>query len=162
MEYLVSVVLTGMGATAVMDIWIVVRTRLFGIPALDYGLVGRWFAYLPQGRFHHDSIAASAPVHGERAIGWTVHYLTGMAFAAVLPAVWGLEWIRHPSIGPALLVGLGSVVAPFFLLQPGMGAGVAAGRTPRPAAARIQTLITHGVFGLGLYVSAWAANLALQ
>ena len=159
LEYLVSIVLTGVVATAVMDMWIVLRKRLFGIPALDYRLVGRWFAYLPHGRFRHHPIAASAPVHGERAIGWTIHYLTGIAFAAVLLAMWGLEWVRDPSIAPALLVGIGSVVAPFFLMQPGMGAGVAASRTPRPAAARIQTLITHGIFGFGLYAGGWAANL---
>jgi hypothetical protein len=161
-EYLVSVVLTGLGATAVMDVWIVLRKRLFGIPALDYGLVGRWFAYLPRGRFRHEPIAASGAVKGERAIGWTIHYLTGIAFAAVLLAVWGLDWVRHPSIGPALIVGIGSVVAPFFLMQPGMGAGVAASRTPRPAAARIQTLITHAIFGFGLYAAGWAAHLLFQ
>jgi len=59
--------------------------------------------------------------------------------------------------GPALAVGIGTVAAPFFLMQPGMGAGIAASRTPRPNAARLQSLLTHAVFGLGLYVSAWAA-----
>ena len=49
--------------------------------------------------------------------------------------------------------GLGSVVAPLLLLQPGMGAGVAASRTPNPRATRINTLITHAIFGLGLYAA---------
>jgi hypothetical protein len=75
--------------------------------------------------------------------------------------VWGLEWVRHPTIGPALLVGIGTVLAPFLVLQPGMGAGVAASRTPRPVAARVQSLVTHTVFGLGLYASAWIARLQL-
>jgi hypothetical protein len=51
------------------------------------------------------------------------------------------------------------VAAPFFLMQPGMGAGIAASRTRRPAAARFQSLVTHGVFGLGLYAAGWAASL---
>ena len=62
-------------------------------------------------------------------------------------------------IGPALLVGIGTVVAPFLLMQPGMGAGVAASRTPRPAAARVQSLVTHAIFGLGLYASGWVVRL---
>jgi len=34
-----------------------------------------------------------------------------------------------------------------------MGAGIAASRTPRPGAARLQSLVTHAVFGLGLYAA---------
>jgi hypothetical protein len=159
MEYLVRVFLIGVGATAMIDIWAVARKRLLGIPSLNYGLVGRWFAYLMHGRFRHDPIAASPPIKGERLIGWIAHYLTGIAFAAVLLAIWGLDWARHPTIAPALIVGIGSVAAPFLLMQPGMGMGVAASRTPRPAAARVQNLVTHGIFGLGLYAAGWVTSL---
>ena len=61
--------------------------------------------------------------------------------------------MRHPTIGPALIVGIGSVAAPLLVMQPGMGAGIAASRTPRPAAARLQSLLTHAIFGLGLYAA---------
>ena len=37
------------------------------------------------------------PYSGERLIGWTAHYLIGIAFAAVLLAIWGLEWARQPT-----------------------------------------------------------------
>lgn len=154
-DYAVSTLLIGAGATAVMDVWGIARTRLLGMPASDYGLVGRWLAWMRRGRFRHDRISASPPVRCERVIGWTAHYLIGMAFAAVLLALWGLDWARHPTLGPALIVGIGSVAAPFLLMQPGMGAGIAASRTPRPAAARAQSLVTHAIFGLGLYVAAW-------
>jgi hypothetical protein len=97
-------------------------------------------------------------VRGERPIGWAAHYLIGIAFAAMLLAIWGLEWARHPTIGPALIVGIGSVAAPFLLMQPGMGAGIAASRTPRPAAARFQSIVTHAMFGLGLYAAGWAQS----
>jgi hypothetical protein len=159
MDYLVTAVLTGVGATAVMDFWSVARKRLLGIPPPDYGLVGRWLAHLARGRFRHDRIAASPPVRGERLIGWTAHYLIGIAFAAMLLAIWGLEWARLPTIGPALIFGIGSVAAPFLLMQPGMGAGIAASRTPRPAAARFQSIVTHAIFGLGLYAAGWVQSL---
>jgi len=158
MDYVVCAVLIGAGATAVMDTWTLVRKQLLGIP-FGYGLVGRWLAYLPRGRFRHDPIAASPAVPGERVVGWTAHYLIGIAFAAVLLALWGLDWARQPTLGPALIVGVGSVAAPFLVLQPGMGAGIAASRTPRPAAARFQSVITHAIFGLGLYAAGWLTNL---
>lgn len=154
MDFLAYALLIGAGATAVMDAWGIARTRLLGIAPMNYGLVGRWLAWVVRGRFRHDPIAASPPVRGERLIGWTAHYLIGIAFAAVLLALWGLDWARHPTIGPALVVGIGSVAAPFLVMQPGMGAGIAASRTPHPGVARLQSLVTHAVFGLGLYAAA--------
>ena len=159
MDYLVCALLIGTGATAVMDIWAAARKWLLGVPLPDYGLVGRWLAYMARGRFRHDPIAASPPLWGERLIGWTAHYLIGIVFAAMLLAIWGLDWARHPTIVPALIVGIGSVAAPFLLMQPGMGSGIASSRTPHPAAARLRSLVTHGIFGFGLYAAGWVTSL---
>lgn len=145
--------LIGTAATALLDLWSFVRAR-FGVPFPDYRLVGRWFAYMPRGRFRHAAIARAAPLPAEHWIGWLAHYAIGMAFAAALLSIWGLGWARNPTPGPALIVGIGSVAAPFLLMQPGMGAGIAASRTPRPWAARRRSLVTHAVFGAGLYLAA--------
>lgn len=159
MDYWIGTLYIGAGATAVMDLWSIARKRLLGIALPDYGLVGRWVGHMAAGKFRHARLAAAPAVPGERLIGWSAHVLTGLAFAAVLLGIVGVEWIRRPTLCPALLVGLGTVAAPFFLMQPGMGAGIAASRTPRPAAARLQSVITHGVFGLGLYAAGWAGSL---
>lgn len=66
---------------------------------------------------------------------------------------------RRAQLGPALIVGIGSVAAPFLLMQPGMGAGIAASRTARPAAARFHSVVTHAIFGLGLYAAGWVTSL---
>jgi hypothetical protein len=157
-SYVLCAVLIGAIATALLDLWALARRRLQGGAAIDYGLVGRWLAYLMRGRFKHHPIAASPPIKGERVIGWTAHYAIGVAFAGILLSHWGLHWVHQPTIGPALIVGIGSVAAPFLLLQPGMGAGIAASRTPNPTAARVRSLITHTIFGLGLYASGWIAR----
>lgn len=159
MNLLLRTMVIGALATALMDIWGVIRKPLFGFPRADYRLVGRWFAYMPRGRFQHTSIAATPPLHGEHLIGWSMHYAIGMSFAALLVWIGGPAWVARPTPGLALLVGLGTVVAPLLLMQPGMGAGVAASRTPNPTAARLQTFITHLVFGVGLYVAAWITAL---
>jgi hypothetical protein len=51
---------------------------------------------------------------------------------------------------------VGTVVAPYFILQPAMGLGIAARRAPNPAMARLHSLVTHVVFGFGLYLTALA------
>ena len=159
MEWLIWAAPIGVGATVVIDAWAIARKRLLGIPAPDYGSVGRWIAGLPRGKFVHDRIAASPPVRGEGVIGWIAHYAIGIAFAALLLAIWGADWAHRPTLGPALLVGIATVAAPFLLMQPGMGAGIAASRTPRPNSARLQSLVTHAIFGLGLYAAGWATTL---
>ncbi|WP_123592657.1 DUF2938 domain-containing protein [Salinisphaera orenii] len=159
MNEILFIFIIGIGATAVMDAWSILRKPMLGVPLPNYGMVGRWIAHMTNGQFRHDDIAVSSPMRGERVIGWMAHYLIGIAFAALLIAIWGASWMQSPTIGPALTVGIGTVAAPFLLMQPGMGAGVAASRTKQPGTARLQSLITHTVFGLGLYASGWAIQL---
>lgn len=159
MEFWKHALVIGLAATALMDLWAIVRKHLLGTAAPNYAMVGRWLGNMPAGRFRHDSILAAPAVPGERLVGWTAHYLIGIAFAALLLCIWGLEWVQRPTLAPALVVGIGTVAMPFLVMQPGMGAGIAARRTPRPQAARLQSLVTHLVFGLGLYAGGWIAHV---
>lgn len=43
---LIDALLLGAGATAFMDIVALVQNRLFGIPSLNYAMVGRWLGHL--------------------------------------------------------------------------------------------------------------------
>lgn len=158
-EFVARGVLLGIGGSALMDVWALVARRALDIRGLDYALLGRWIGHFPRGRFVHERIATADPIRGERALGWAAHYSIGIAFAFVLLAIWGLDWARSPTILPAMVVGLGTIVAPWFVLQPGMGAGIAASRTPDPRAARLRNLATHAVYGIGLFVSAMALSI---
>ncbi len=157
MEHLGDALIVGIGATLVMDAWGVLRRPLLGLARLDYALLGRWFGHMAAGRFRHQAIAAATPVRGERLIGWTGHYLIGTAFAALLLAIWGPAWLERPTLGPALMVGIGTAAAPILVMQPAMGAA----RTARPGAARLHAILTHTIYGLGLYLAGWLHHLVL-
>jgi hypothetical protein len=152
-------VVIGVGATLVMDAWALILRRGFGVASLDFAMLGRWIGHLARGRFRHERIGQSAPVAHERAIGWTAHYAIGITFAALLLVMAGPEWVAQPTLAPALLVSTVTLVAPFFVLQPGMGLGIAASRTPRPNAARLRSVATHTVYGVGLFVTGWIWSL---
>ncbi|HUR41474.1 MAG TPA: DUF2938 domain-containing protein [Verrucomicrobiae bacterium] len=162
MSYFLTCIAIGIGATAFLDLWSWARNRVAGVPLPDYRLVGRWFAYMPRGRFCHPSITATKPVAGEALVGWVAHYAIGILFAFGLLAFAGEGWARQPTLGPALLIGIATVAAPLLLMQPAMGAGLAARRSPRPWAARARSLVTHAVFGAGLYLAALAISLPTQ
>lgn len=154
LDFLGRSIVIGVGATAILDLWAVLLNRTLGIPLSNWAMVGRWFAHLPRGRFAHDPISASEPVPGELAIGWIMHYLVGVLFAAVLLTIWGVAWARMPTLWPALIVGIVTVGCGWFVLQPGMGFGLAASKRPNPNQIRLVGLVNHVVFGLGLYLTA--------
>lgn len=152
-ELVLRSIIIGLGATLVMDLWAAVLRRL-GVPSLDFALLGRWLGHLRHGQWFHTKIAGASPVRGERLLGWLAHYSIGVSFATLLVASSGLEWARSPTLGPALLFGVVTVVAPLLVLQPALGAGVASSKTTAPLFNSLKSLVTHTVFGLGLFLAA--------
>ena len=151
------VVAVGAGATLVLDAWLLLLRRL-GVPTLDFALLGRWVAHLARGTLRHAAIARAQPVRAERWLGWTAHYAVGIAFAGLLVLACGAEWLHAPTGGAAVLFGVATVAMPFFVMQPAMGQGMAAARTPAPGRNRLRSLANHAVFGLGLYLAALAGT----
>lgn len=152
-EFLVRAVLIGVGATLLMDLWALVL-RKFGVPSLNFAYLGRWIGHLPDGQFIHQKIAQTEPVRGELMMGWLAHYSIGVSFSFLLLGLFGLEWARSPSFGPALLVGIVTVLAPLLVLQPALGAGAFSSKTPAPVFNTVKSLVTHTVYGTGLYLTA--------
>ena len=152
----------GIGATLVMDLWNLFLKRGFGVPSLNYCLLGRWVCHMPSGVFRHASIATSPPKPHECSVGWMAHYTIGVMLALVFVLVFApAGWLARPTLLPALVYGLATVVFPLFVMQPSLGLGVASSRTPHPARARLKSLGTHLAFGLGLYVAALVVRAVL-
>jgi hypothetical protein len=153
LQEVTQVVLIGAGATAVMDVWLMLL-KWWGVPTGNFALVGRWVGHLAQGRFAHEAISKARPIRAELTLGWLTHYAVGLAFAGLLVVIEGVEWIGHPTLLPALALGVGTVVAPLFVMQPAMGAGIAATKTPAPLKNCLRSIANHAVFGVGLYLTA--------
>ncbi|MEW6118904.1 MAG: DUF2938 domain-containing protein [Pseudomonadota bacterium] len=153
LQDITHIALIGIGATAVMDVWLTFLKRM-GVPTLDFAYIGRWVGHLARGTLTHASIRAAQPIPGELALGWLTHYAIGVAFAGLLVGLYGIGWAKSPSFLPAVLVGVGTVAAPLFVMQPAMGSGFAASKTPTPLRNCLRSVVNHTVFGMGLYLSA--------
>ena len=110
------------------------------------------------GHFFHSNIAAASPRRFECAAGWAAHYTIGVVLALMFLAIAPDDWLHRPSLLHALLYGVGTVVFPLFVLQPALGLGIASSRTSKPAQSRLKSLVTHVVFGVGLYLCAVAIS----
>ena len=142
----------GIGATLTFDLWALVLKRAFKIAPSNFCLVGRWLRYMLEGRFRHSNISSAPPKEAECIVGWITHYLTGMVFAWIFLAFAGNNWLQTPRVAPALIFGLITVCAPFFIMQPAFGFGFAASKTSNPMQVRLRSLMNHAVFGFGLYL----------
>jgi hypothetical protein len=161
-NYILGAGAVGIGATMLMDLWNLFLKRAFGIPSLDYCLLGRWLRHMPEGRFRHASIAAAPHKAFECVVGPLAHYSIGVVLALMFVGFSSGTWLLQPTLLPALLYGIGTVVFPFFVMQPSFGFGVASSRTAHPTQARVKSLMTHTVFGLGLYVCALGMGYILR
>lgn len=161
-SYILGAIAVGLGATLVMDLWNLFLKRAFGIPSLNYCLLGRWLRHMPEGTFRHASIAAAPQKPFECTVGSIAHYTIGVVFAIGLVVLTSGDWLDRPTLLPALLYGVATIVFPFFLMQPSFGFGIAASKTPHPTQARLKSLMTHTVFGVGLYVCALGVSYLLR
>lgn len=161
MNSILQTILIGTGATLFMDLYAIIL-KFFNINSLDYRFVGRWIGHFPKGKFFHTKIMESPSVPYEVLLGWTAHYLIGITFAFLLVGVFGKKWVENPTLTPALIIGVITIVGPFLLMQPAFGFGIAGSNLPDPNKARLMSLITHSVFGIGLYLSTIILNKTMN
>ena len=115
-------------------------------------MVGRWGGHMPRGVFVHDPISEADPIPNELVMGWISHYVVGLIYGLTYLYIVEVLLSGGPSLISALVFGLVTLVVPWFIMQPAMGAGVFATRVPRPSVMRLVSLSLHTVFGISLYV----------
>jgi len=158
---LISAILIGLGATLTSDLWALFLKYAFRITPSNICLVGRWLLYMPQGIFRHSNIGSAPQKSSECAVGWIAHYMIGITFALAFVGLVGSDWLQHPTLIPAIIFGVVTVLAPFLIMQPAFGLGIAASRTSNPAQARLRSLLNHAAFGVGLYLFGSLVNWLL-
>ncbi|WP_234188829.1 DUF2938 domain-containing protein [Shinella sp. NM-101] len=154
MELLVKGAAIGFGATVLMDAWAVLLWKMSVQPRPNWAPVGRWFWHLKDGTVFHDDIGRAKPYANEQALGWIGHYAVGILYGVVLALIVGKGWFAAPTFLPAWIFGIVTVGAGWFLLQPGLGIGIAASRLPNANTVRMLNLVAHTIFALGLYGTA--------
>ena len=147
-------ILMGLAGTLAMDIWAIFLEKFAEIPRPNWAMPGRWLGHVMRGKVFHESIGAAEEVPNERALGWGLHYGVGVLYGVLFVLFAGSDWIANPTFLPIWIFSLLTIAAGWFLLQPGMGMGWAAAKTPDPWKVRKMGLIAHTVFALGMFAGA--------
>lgn len=136
-----------------MDAWALLQNRLWRIPRPNWAMPGRWFAHLFKGKMFHQDIGQAEEFSGELVLGWLFHYGVGVAYGILFLLLVGPSWLQEPDFLSAWIFAIATIAAGWFILQPGMGLGWAASKTPNPWKARGLGLVAHTAFGFGLWAS---------
>jgi len=139
--------LVGIGGTIVLDLYALLMQCMFGVPAGNWKMVGRWLGHMSKCEFVQTNIEQVEPVPAEHALGWTLHYVIGIAYGLLLVAIWGAGWLRQPGIAEPLILALALLVVPYLVMLPGIGMGMSQSRTPTPNVTRLKSVIGHSMFG---------------
>ena len=151
MLFIIQSMLIGALSTFFMDVVALFRERFFQIKPLNYAFIGRWFLTFKDGKIIHKNITQSSSKKFERAFGWGIHYLTGILWVylyLILKSIYAFEHL-FMSI---LIFSLCTTLLPLMLIQPALGFGFFAAKTPNPWLGVKNSVIAHVAFGIGLYV----------
>jgi hypothetical protein len=158
MEQALRAFVMGITATAAIDLWATFANRVLGWPRTDWGLVGRWIGHMRDGQFAHASIGSSPPIVHEPILGWVFHYVVGCLYAALYLMFVSAAQVGQPTLVSAVLFGLVTILSPWLIMQPALGLGICASKSPRANLVRLQNVIIHTTFGLALYYSYRLSN----
>jgi hypothetical protein len=146
-------VLIGILATFTMDVLSAGAYKLHLIAPLPPRVIGRWFASVVQGHPLHSDISQAPAVDLEVAIAAPVHYAIGLTLGLIYllaSLVLGLT-PRNPFL--ALGFALGTNLLPWLLMFPAMGYGWFGAHGPPETRLFTSSLISHGFYGIGLWLS---------
>lgn len=146
----IFVIILGIFATIIMDVWQVFLLLAFKIPAPEWKFVGRWILGIPTLGFVQ-KIPTELPMRRlEKLTGWVTHYLMGILYAFIY--IYLVEVMPIDQLMVTFLFVAISLLTPWLLLFPCMGMGFFAARTPKPRLVIIYNLITHLIFSFSMYL----------
>ena len=145
-----QILVVGVVACAIFDLWQRLFQRLTAIPPSNWAMVGRWcLSLMTTGQLIYRNLESQAERKNELLVGWLVHYGVASGYAVVY------AWLMHATVLEAglidgLIFGVISVAVPWFFFLPCLGKGMLARLTPNPPLVCALALMMHSLFGASI------------
>ncbi len=150
MNLFVAGVAAGVLGTVAMDLGNLLFARAGIISKIDVGMIGRMAAGWTRGRFRYRHPTEMEEVAKERVYGYVTHYAIGVCFAFPYVVGWHVLVGGEASPAWAVVYGLATTAASWFLVYPCMGFGAFGRKSPDGLKASFSPLANHFFFGLGM------------
>ena len=143
--------LAGVGACLIFDLWQLCLQRFAGIPATNWGVIGRWLLIaLSTGRLVNDRLDETPAIKYEIAAGWTLHYVVSIGYGVIYAGLMYKTPYLDATWLDGVYFGAASVVVPWFMFLPCLGKGVLARKTAKPFMVCGLALAGHIIFGVAM------------
>ena len=152
MNILINSLVLGLSATLIMDLLGWLRSSVFKIPSFNYAYLGRFFLILKDNEKGYRNITQAPEQKFERLIGWGFHYMTGIIFALIYTYIDHSNNTLETFIS-SILFGISTVLFPLLLIQPILGFGFFASKTPDQWISIKNSFVAHLNFGVGLFIT---------
>jgi len=149
----IEMILMGIFATYFMDLLagILVKRKVIH-SYIGPEAVGRWFLYMFKGKFTHKDILKTPALNSENLWGFLSHYLIGIVLAGIYLFLELWVPIVSDQLWMPFVFGIATVILPWFWLNPCMGFGFLASKSPNRAHIIRTSLVNHTNFGLGFFI----------
>ena len=145
-----QILVVGVGACAVFDIWQRIFHWFTAIPPSNWAIVGRWtIGLLTSGQLVVRDLELRPNRRNELGVGWFVHYVIAVVYAAIFMLLMRAN-ILAAGFADGLLFGVFSVVVPWLFFLPCLGKGVMGRLTPNPLLVCALALMMHSIFGVAI------------
>lgn len=152
MTLILTAVVAGVLGTLAMDLLnnLVARTGVF--LKIDVGMIGRMTAGWTRGRFRYSHPGEMKQVPGEIPYGYATHYAIGVGLSVLYVLGWDVLIGGPASPAWAVVYGVATTGASYFLVYPSVGLGMFGRRSPEGIRAVLSPLANHFFYGVGLAV----------
>jgi len=148
--YGIQIILVGVGACVIFDLWQRIFQKLTDIPATNWAVTGRWFlGVMLNGRLIARDLEAMPARANELAVGWLLHYGIAIGYAVIYAGLMQAGWLAV-GFTDGLIFGVISVLVPWLFLLPCLGKGIMARLTPTPRLVCAMALMMHTLFGISI------------
>lgn len=146
-----TIILAGISACIVLDLWQICLQRFTGIPATNWGVIGRWLIIaVSKGTLVNDRLDDTPAIKNEAAVGWSLHYAVAIAYGVVYAALMYKTPFLEATWLDGVYFGAASVIVPWFFFLPCIGKGILAHKTPKPVFVCMIALVGHIIFGVAM------------
>ena len=150
MDVVMTSVAAGVLGTLMMDSGNQLFARSGMISKIDVGMIGRMAAGWTRGRFRYGHPSEMEQVENEVLYGYATHYAIGVAFAVPFVFGWKLVVGGPPSPVWAIVYGVATTGASWFLVYPSMGLGAFGLQSPEGFKNTLSSLANHLFYGMGI------------